>query len=260
MEQISENRQTVYPYENALQIKRKNFVYRFVKRAFDFFSASLLMLVLLCTLIFPLITLIVAIKMKGNPFFVQIRPGKNGKLFKMLKYRTMTNEKDENGNLLPDDVRLTPFGKNMRKLSLDEIPELFNIIKGDMSVVGPRPQLVRDMVFFSEDAMKRQSVRPGLTGYAQVNGRNNVTWEEKFDLDLQYLSKRSLLLDCKVLFQTILKVLSSDDVATEGMETAEDYGAYLLRIDALSLEEFEQKQSEAKEMIAAFTSKKRRKS
>ncbi len=199
----------------------------FLKPLLDILSSFLAIIVLLP--FFIIFTPIVAIAMRGNPFFVQKRPGKNGKIFKMLKYRTMTNAKDNEGKLLPDDERLTKFGKLMRSLSIDELPELFNIFIGQMSVIGPRPQLVRDLVFMNEDQIKRQMICPGLTGWAQVNGRNNVTWEEKFSFDLYYLEKQSLWLDLKILFMTVFKVFAKKDINTEGMETAEDFGDYLLR-------------------------------
>lgn len=220
----------------------------FFKPLFDFLLSLLAIIIL--SPFFLLFTPIVAIAMKGNPFFVQPRPGKNGKIFKMIKYRTMTNAKDENGELLPDEKRLTKFGKLMRKLSLDELPEIFNIFAGQMSIVGPRPQLVRDLVFFDEETMKRQSVRPGLTGWAQVNGRNNVTWEEKFELDNYYLSKMSLLLDIKILFLTVFKVFARKDINTDGMETAEDYGDYLLRKGKISKEHYDKMREYAKVLLA----------
>lgn len=220
----------------------------FFKPLFDFLLSLLAIIIL--SPFFLLFTPIVAIAMKGNPFFVQPRPGKNGKIFKMIKYRTMTNAKDENGELLPDEKRLTKFGKLMRKLSLDELPEIFNIFAGQMSIVGPRPQLVRDLVFFDEETMKRQSVRPGLTGWAQVNGRNNVTWEEKFELDNYYLSKMSLLLDIKILFLTVFKVFARKDINTDGMETAEDYGDYLLRVGKISKEYYDKMREYAKVLLA----------
>lgn len=211
----------------------------FFKPLFDFILSFLAIIIL--SPFFLLFTPIVAIAMKGDPFFVQPRPGKNGKIFKMIKYRTMTNAKDENGELLPDEKRLTKFGKLMRKLSLDELPEIFNIFAGQMSIVGPRPQLIKDLVFFDEKTMERQSIRPGLTGWAQVNGRNNVTWEEKFELDNYYLSKMSLLLDIKILFLTVFKVFARKDINTDGMETAEDYGDYLLREGKISKDKYDNK-------------------
>lgn len=219
----------------------------FFKTLFDLLLSGLALIVLFP--FFLLFTPIVAIAMKGNPFFVQKRPGKNGKIFSMIKYRTMTNEKDKEGNLLPDEDRLTKFGKLMRKLSIDELPEIFNIFIGDMSIVGPRPQLVRDLVFFDKDTMKRQTVRPGLTGWAQVNGRNNVTWEQKFALDKEYLEKESLFFDIKILFMTVWKVFARKDINTEGMETAEDLGDYLLRTGKITSEYYTDRQNKAKEFL-----------
>ena len=161
----------------------------------------------------------------------------------------MTDERDEDGNLLPDDVRLTPFGKKLRESSLDELPELINIFKGDMSVVGPRPQLVRDMVFFSDEEMQRQSVLPGLTGLAQINGRNNISWEDKFKYDLQYIKNISFLEDMRIIYRTVFKVANQDDINTDGMETAEDYGDYLLRIGKIGKAEYDSNQSKANKLI-----------
>lgn len=206
----------------------------FFKPIFDRLVSLIAIIILLP--FFIIFTPIVAIVMKGNPFFIQKRPGKKGKIFKMIKYRTMTNFKDGEGNLLPDSVRLTKFGKTMRNLSIDELPELFNIFCGQMSVIGPRPQLVRDLVFMEEEQIKRQLVKPGLTGWAQVNGRNNVTWEDKFQLDLYYLEKQSLWLDIKIFFMTVFKVFAKKDINTDGMDTAEDLGDYLLRTEKIDNE------------------------
>ncbi len=158
----------------------------------------------------------------------------------------------DNRNLLPDDVRLTEFGKKLRATSADELPELINIFKGDMSVVGPRPQLVRDMVFFTEEEMKRQSVYPGLTGLAQICGRNNITWKEKFAFDLQYIKDISFFEDMRIIFRTVFKVSAQEDIATDGMETAEDYGDWLLRTGKIEQEEYDKKQAEAKKMLDEF--------
>lgn len=239
----------MYPYKNDAGKRKANIWTRFVKRTFDFCSSLSLFLFLNITLIFPILMILVAIKMKGNPFFVQKRPAKNGKIFSLIKFRTMTNERDENGELLPDDVRLTKFGKMLRDTSLDELPELLNIIAGQMSVVGPRPQLVRDMVFFSEDAMRRQSVRGGLTGLAQISGRNNMLWEERFNYDLEYIDNYGFFYDLKLIFKTIKKVVKSEDVATDGFETSEDYGDYLLRNGAIDQEFYLEKHLQAKELL-----------
>ena len=169
------------------------------KRVIDF-TASLFALLVLSPVLLVLM-LLGWINMKGNPFFTQPRPGKDEKIFKLVKFRSMTCETDENGNLLPDDVRLTKYGKLLRSTSLDELPELINILKGDMSIVGPRPQLVRDMVFMNETQRRRHSVRPGLTGLAQVSGRNNITWEQKFEYDLAYIDGGiTLWNDIKIIF------------------------------------------------------------
>jgi lipopolysaccharide/colanic/teichoic acid biosynthesis glycosyltransferase len=194
---------------------------------FDIISSGLALLFLSPILLY--IAYLVKKRLGSPVLFTQIRPGKDCQLFKMYKFRTMTDERDGSGKLLSDDVRLTAFGKKLRATSLDELPELINIFKGDMSVVGPRPQLVRDMVFFTEEEMKRQSVYPGLTGLAQICGRNNITWKEKFTYDLQYIKNITFLEDMRIIFRTIFKVSAQEDIVTEGMETAEDYGDYLLR-------------------------------
>lgn len=197
-----------------------------------------------------LLTIIGAIVMRGNPFFVQLRPGKNERIFLLIKFRTMTCEKDKNGNLLPDEKRLTKYGKFLRFTSLDELPELLNIIKGDMSYVGPRPQLIRDMVFMTERQRKRHTVLPGLTGLAQVNGRNNINWEEKLNYDIQYIENITLFNDIIILFKTIYKVLLRKDICTEGMTTSEDYGEYLLRSDKISSEKYYNKIKEVEVLLS----------
>ena len=153
----------------------------------------------------------------------------------------MTDEKDENGKLLPDSQRLTKFGKFLRSTSLDELPELINIIKGDMAIVGPRPQLIRDMLFMNNEQRKRHAVRQGLTGLAQVNGRNNISWEEKLNYDLEYIKKITFFTDMKIILKTVLKVFKKDDINTEGMDTAEDLCDYLLRTKQISEEEYKEK-------------------
>ena len=169
-------------------------------------------------------------KKLGSPvIFKQPRPGKNEKIFYMYKFRSMTDKKDKDGKLLPDKIRVTEFGKKLRESSLDELPELINILKGDMSIVGPRPQLVKDMVFMTLEQRKRHKVRQGLTGLAQINGRNSISWEEKLEYDLEYVENITFLRDLKIIIRTIFKVLKKDGITTYGMETAEDYGEYLLR-------------------------------
>lgn len=191
----------------------------FFKPLFDFVLSGLALIVL--SPFFLLFTPIVAIAMKGNPFFVQKRPGKNGRIFSMIKYRTMTNAKDKDGNLLPDEDRLTGFGKLMRKLSIDELPEIFNIFIGDMSIVGPRPLLVQYLPLYNETQARRHEVRPGLTGLAQVSGRNAISWAQKFEKDVYYVDHISLLLDVKILFMTVGKVLKRDGINQEGQATME---------------------------------------
>lgn len=216
----------------------------FFKRFYDIVLSGLALIILSPILL--ILIILGAIKMKGNPFFTQLRPGKNEKIFKLIKFRTMTCEKDENGNLLPDEKRLTKYGRILRSTSLDELPELINIFIGDMSIVGPRPQLIRDLVFMDEVQRKRHSVRPGLTGLAQVNGRNNITWEEKFEYDLQYLEKISFFKDLAIIFKTVLKVLKRSDVEREGTVSDIDYGDWLLIEGKVTREEYDQKQAEAK--------------
>lgn len=184
---------------------------KFGKRFLDI-VLSLTALILLSPVILVL-TVLGAIKMKGNPFFTQLRPGKDEKIFKLIKFRSMTCETDENGVPLPDEIRLTKYGKLLRSTSLDELPELINILKGDMSIVGPRPLLVEYLPYYTEEERHRHDVRPGLTGLAQVNGRNNIgSWEERFDYDLSYVNHCSLLLDIKILIQTVLKVVRRADI------------------------------------------------
>ena len=228
-------------------MKKQSIYVQRIKRAMDI-AMSLGGIVVLSPII-GVTALLVRIKLGSPVLFKQKRPGIDGKIFEMYKFRSMTDEKDEYGNLLPDDVRLTAFGKKLRETSLDELPELFNILKGDMSVVGPRPQLVRDMVFMSEKANKRHSVLPGLTGLAQVNGRNNISWEDKFRWDLKYVKHISFRTDMAILFKTVGKVLKKEDIATDGMETAEDYGDYLLRTGQITKEQYDAGQAKAKQLL-----------
>lgn len=186
---------------------------KFFKRVIDF-TLSLIALIVLSPILLVLV-IVTAVAMKGNPFFTQLRPGKNEKIFKLIKFRTMTNERDENGDLLPDDVRLNKFGKFLRSTSLDELPELINILVGDMSIVGPRPLLVEYLPYYTEEERHRHDVRPGLTGWAQVNGRNFVDWDTRFKLDVHYVKNISAVLDIKIIFLTIKKVLVRSDVAED---------------------------------------------
>lgn len=226
----------------------------FLKRFFDIIISFLGLTVISPFLL--VMMLIGAIAMKGNPFFTQPRPGmvrkRTGKerIFYMIKFRTMTNERDpESGELLPDEKRLNPYGRFLRSSSLDELPELINVLIGDMSLVGPRPQLVRDMVFMTEDQRRRHTVRPGITGLAQVNGRNNITWERKFEYDLEYIDKLSILTDIKILFKTVGKVLKRSDTVRDGTVSDIDFGDWLMEEGRVTKEEYDEKQSEAKELI-----------
>lgn len=221
---------------------------KYFKRIVDIFCASAAIIVF-CWL-YIIVAILVKVKLGSPVIFKQARPGLNGKIFTLYKFRTMTDEKDENGKLLPDDIRLTKFGKLLRKTSLDELPEAFNILKGDMSVVGPRPQLVRDMVFFTDEQMMRQSVRPGLSGLAQVMGRNGITWEEKLDYDLKYIENITFWGDFKIVFMTVWTAfVKKDGVSQEGMDTAEDLGDYLLNSRKISREEYTQKQEQALNLL-----------
>lgn len=211
----------------------------FFKRFFDF-VLSLIAIIILSP-VYIIVAILVRVKLGSPVIFTQERPGKDEKIFKMYKFRSMTSETDEEGNLLPDEVRLTSFGKKLRSTSLDELPELFNILKGDMSIVGPRPQLVKDMIFMTEEQRKRHTVRQGLTGLAQVNGRNAISWEDKINYDLQYIQDITFINDVKIVFQTLVKVFKKEDISTDGMETAEDLGDYLLRTNQISLQEYRKK-------------------
>lgn len=215
---------------------------KYFKRLLDIILSGVALIVLAPILI--IVAILVRIKLGSPILFKQQRPGKNEEIFNMYKFRSMTDEKDENGNLLPDSERLPKFGQTLRSTSLDELPELYNILKGDMSIVGPRPQLIRDMVFMTPEQRKRHEVRPGLTGWAQVNGRNNISWEDKLSYDLVYLENITFLNDLKIIFMTISSVIRKEDVTTEGMETAEDLGDYLLRTGKISRMKYDKKSTE----------------
>ncbi len=194
---------------------------RYIKRIMDFFLSFCALVVLSPVLL--ILTAIGAIVMKGNPFFVQERPGKNEKIFKLIKFRTMTCEKDKDGKLLPDDKRLTGYGRLLRTTSLDELPELINILKGDMSIVGPRPLLVKYLPLYTEKQRRRHDVRPGLTGLAQVNGRNSLSWEDRFEMDLKYVKNISFLGDVKIITYTLKKVLIREGISSATSETMEEF-------------------------------------
>lgn len=193
--------------------KKKGIYERYVKRALDF-TLSLIALILLSPLLL-LASLIGIFVMQGNPFFVQERPGKDGKIFKLIKFRTMNNKKDKEGKLLPDVQRLTKYGRFLRNSSVDEVPELLNIIKGDMSIVGPRPLLVKYLPLYNEEQKHRHDVRPGLTGYAQVHGRNGLSWEERFAMDVKYTKNVTFKEDFNIIVKTIVSVLKRDGIDSE---------------------------------------------
>lgn len=193
-------------------MKQKQSIYeKYIKRFIDIICSLAALIVLSPALL--MLTLVGAIKMKGNPFFTQLRPGKDEKIFKLVKFRTMTCEKDKDGKLLPDEKRLTKYGKFLRSTSLDELPELWNILKGDMSIVGPRPLLVEYLPYYTEEENHRHDVRPGLTGLAQINGRNAIkSWEERLSFDLEYVKTVSLWTDIKIILKTVGKVLKRSDI------------------------------------------------
>ncbi|MFR2179463.1 sugar transferase [Blautia obeum] len=195
---------------------------KYLKRPIDLLCG--LAAVLVFCWLYILLIILGFIFMRGNPFFTQERPGKNGKIFKLIKFRTMDNRRDKNGEYLPDEVRLNKYGRFLRKTSLDEIPEAFNIIKGDMSLIGPRPLLVQYLPLYSEKQKHRHDVRPGLSGYAQVNGRNSISWTHKFELDCEYVEKITFLGDLKILFQTIGKAfLKQEGISSDTSDTMEDF-------------------------------------
>jgi lipopolysaccharide/colanic/teichoic acid biosynthesis glycosyltransferase len=194
---------------------------KYFKRPIDLFC-GLAAVIVFCWL-YVILIILGAIFMRGNPFFTQERPGKDEKIFKLIKFRTMDNRKDKNGKLLPDDVRLNKYGKILRKTSLDELPEAFNIIKGDMSVVGPRPLLVEYLPRYDEEQKHRHDVRPGLSGLAQINGRNAISWEEKFKYDIDYVNHITFLGDVKIVFMTVVNVFKREGINQDGEATMEEF-------------------------------------
>ena len=226
---------------------------KFFKRLLDFILSVTALIVLSPILL--VLTIVGAIVMKGNPFFLQPRPGKKGKdgkekIFYLVKFRTMSNAKDKDGNLLPDEQRLGKYGAWLRSTSLDELPELANIAVGHLGICGPRPFLARDCVFMTEEQRRRHDVRPGLTGLAQVNGRNNITWEQKIEYDLQYIdSGITFIGDMKIIFRTVGKVLKRRDTVREGTVSDVDFGDWLMMEGKVDQETYDAKQAEAKEML-----------
>ena len=220
---------------------------RYIKRILDVLLSGCALVVLSPVLL--IVAVLVRTKLGSPVIFCQPRPGKDEKIFKMYKFRSMTDARDENGELLPDEVRLTRFGRTLRSTSLDELPELWNIFKGDMSIVGPRPQLVRDMVFMTPEQRLRHTVMPGLTGLAQVSGRNAISWEDKLATDLRYIQHITFLGDVKIVLLTVKKVFCREDISADGMDTAEDLGDYLLRTAQVSEEAYQELQAESKELL-----------
>lgn len=195
---------------------------KYFKRLIDIICS--LSAIIVFSWLYVIVAILVRIKLGSPVLFTQDRPGKNEKIFKIYKFRTMTDQRDENGNLLPDDVRLTKFGKFLRSTSLDELPEVFNILKGDMSIIGPRPLLVQYLPLYNEKQRRRHEVTPGLSGYAQVNGRNTISWEEKFDLDVEYVDNITFMGDVKILFQTVMKAfVKREGITSETSQTMEEF-------------------------------------
>ncbi len=223
------------------------------KRLIDLILSIMAIIVLSPILL--ILIVVGAIVMKGNPFFTQPRPGKKGKdgkekIFKLLKFRTMNNAKDKDGNLLPDDKRLGKYGLWLRSTSLDELPELFNIAVGQLAIVGPRPFLVRDCVFMTDEQRTRHNVRPGLTGLAQVNGRNNITWERKMEYDLAYINDGiTFMSDMKIIFKTFSKVFERSDTVREGTLSDVDFGDWLMMNGQVDQQSYDLKQAEAREWL-----------
>lgn len=200
---------------------KKRFYEKYIKRPQDFCCALLALVVLSPVLL--VVAILVRTRLGSPVIFKQERPGLNGKVFRLYKFRTMTSETNENGELLPDEVRLTKFGKMLRSTSLDELPELINILKGDMAVVGPRPLLVKYLPRYNKHQARRHEVRPGFTGYAQVNGRNTISWEEKFDLDVEYVDNITFLGDWGIIFKTVKTVLLREGINSESSVTMEEF-------------------------------------
>lgn len=231
--------------------EKANLYERYIKRFLDIICALAALIVF--GWLYIIVAILVRVKLGSPVLFTQPRPGKDEKIFKLYKFRTMTDARDENGKLLPDDVRLTKFGKALRSTSLDELPEAFNILKGDMSVIGPRPQLVRDMVFMTPEQRLRHTVRPGLSGLAQTRGRNALSWDGKLETDLEYIQHVTFLGDLKIIFDTVKQVffrqkgLENSDV--DEVEITDDFGDYLLKAGRVDREEYERKQVEAKTLL-----------
>lgn len=256
MQQTHENKSSTQ-IQRILVERKRGFYEKYIKRLLDIIC-SLAAIIVFCWL-YIIVAVLVRVKLGSPILFKQPRPGKINpktgyeKIFYIYKFRSMSDERDENGNLLPDEVRLGKFGKALRATSLDELPEVLNILKGDMSVIGPRPQLVRDMVFMSDEQRMRHTAKPGLSGLAQVNGRNDIDWEDKMNWDLKYIDYITFAGDLKIVFQTILKAFVKQEGITEGdMATAEDYGDYLLRRGKVSRNVYDEKHEEAIRLLTEY--------
>ena len=230
------------------RLGNETFYQRYGKRAIDF-CLSLILLILFWWVL-AIVALLVRFKLGSPVLYRQPRPGKDEKIFNLYKFRSMTDERDENGNLLPDEMRLTKFGKALRATSLDELPEVFNIVLGEMAIIGPRPQLVRDMVFMTPEQRRRHCVRPGLSGLAQVNGRNAIAWDDKLAYDLDYIEHITFAGDVAIFFKTLAKAFVKQEGITEdGMATAADYGDYLLAMKRVTREKYDDLQAQAKKLL-----------
>ena len=231
--------------------RRQGFYEKYAKRILDIVCALAAMIVF--SWLYILLAILIRVKLGSPVLFKQPRPGKDERIFNLYKFRTMTDERDENGNLLPDEVRLTKFGKALRATSLDELPEAINILSGDMSVIGPRPQLVRDVVFMTSEQRQRHSVRPGLSGLAQTRGRNAISWDGKLAADLEYIQHITFLGDVKIIFDTVKQVflkqkgLEGSDV--DEVDITDDFGDYLLKSGRVSEEEYKKKQAMAQKIL-----------
>lgn len=234
---------------------RKMGIYeRYAKRLFDIVCA-IAAIVVFCWL-YLIVAILVRVKLGSPVIFKQPRPGRDEKIFNLYKFRTMTDARDENGELLPDEMRLTKFGRMLRSTSMDELPEAFNILKGDMSVIGPRPQLVRDMVFMTSEQRQRHSVRPGLSGLAQTRGRNAISWDGKLATDLEYIQHVTFLGDVKIIFDTVKQVFFKqkglNDSDVDEVDLTDDFGDYLLKAGRVSREEYDRRIKEAKDMLGVL--------
>lgn len=253
MRKSAENHTLKAEILEPIQVRKMGFYEKYIKRVFDVACASA---ALICfSPLYIVIALLVKFNLGSPVIFKQERPGlvdDNGRetIFIMYKFRTMTDERDENGEHLPDDVRLTSFGAWLRRTSLDELAEVFNILNNSMSLIGPRPQLVRDLTFFTKEQRLRHTAKPGLSGLAQVNGRNAIKWEDKVEWDLKYIEKVTFWGDVKIIFQTVIEAfVKQEGITEEHMATAEDFGDYLLRTGKVDKEKYEEKQADAREIL-----------